>query len=182
MSEGLRSRRIQDMHRRFIAGKGFPLPWPEEPEHIATSHLYEPVPGTSECVIVDIDGTVALRGARSPFDETQVSEDMPNFPVAELVELLHGAGIRVIFVSGRKDSCREATRAWLDAYFSMPYELHMRRDGDGRKDYIVKREIFDEHIRHRYTVRWVLDDRDQVVRMWREELGLTCLQVAPGGF
>jgi hypothetical protein len=28
----------------------------------------------------------------------------------------------------------------------------------------------------------VVDDRTQVVRMWRDELGLTCLQVADGDF
>ena len=33
-----------------------------------------------------------------------------------------------------------------------------------------------------YDVAGVLDDRDQVVKMWRNELGLTCLQVAEGNF
>jgi hypothetical protein len=46
---------------------------------------------------------------------------------------------------------------------------------------VVKREIFDRSIRHVWQVRGVLDDRDQVVRMWRD-LGLTCAQVAPGDF
>ena len=38
-----------------------------------------------------------------------------------------------------------------------------------------------EHIEPFYDVLCVLDDRDQVVRMWRHR-GLTCLQVAPGNF
>lgn len=42
-------------------------------------------------------------------------------------------------------------------------------------------EQVDTHIRDRYDVRVVLDDRDSVVKMWRS-LGLTCLQVALGEF
>jgi hypothetical protein len=58
----------------------------------------------------------------------------------------------------------------------------MRAEKDNRKDSIIKRELFDKHIRDKYHVDFVLDDRDQVVRMWRRELGLTCLQVNYGNF
>jgi len=57
----------------------------------------------------------------------------------------------------------------------------MRKTGDSRKDSIVKREIFEEHIKGKYRIQFVLDDRNQVVEMWRQ-LGLTCLQVAEGDF
>jgi hypothetical protein len=50
-----------------------------------------------------------------------------------------------------------------------------------RKDAIVKRELFDAHVRGTWNVNFVLDDRQQVVDMWRG-LGLVCLQVAPGDF
>ena len=55
-------------------------------------------------------------------------------------------------------------------------KLVMRKTGDYRKDSIVKREMFEEHIEGKYNVLFVLDDRNQVVDMWRKELGLTCLQ------
>lgn len=42
--------------------------------------------------------------------------------------------------------------------------------------------IYDQNIRDKYEIEFVLDDRDQVVRMWQEELGLTCFQVACGDF
>ena len=58
----------------------------------------------------------------------------------------------------------------------------MRRRDDSRKDSVVKRELFDAHIRGRYFVELVLDDRDQVVSLWRRDLGLTCLQVDYGDF
>jgi hypothetical protein len=45
-----------------------------------------------------------------------------------------------------------------------------------------KREIFDEHIRDKYYVETCIDDRNQVCKMWRYELGLNVLQVAEGDF
>ena len=42
-------------------------------------------------------------------------------------------------------------------------------------------EIFENDIRPYYNIDYVLDDRNQVVEMWRS-IGLTCLQVAEGNF
>lgn len=174
---------IRDMHARFLAGRGFPLPLPEEPagkpEALAQ---YEPKPGTPRAVLVDIDGTTALMGARSPFDETRVHEDHPNAPVIAVIRAMAAAGNAIVFVSGRTDACRAATYDWLCEHIPVPFQgLYMRAAGDGRKDAVVKRELFDRHIRDEWDVTCVLDDRDQVVAMWRS-LGLTCLQVAPGNF
>ena len=99
-----------------------------------------------------------------------------------MVRALHAAGYRIVFCSGRTDGSRASTAAWLAEHVGVPYEaLHMRAAGDQRKDSIVKAEIFEKHIRHAYRVVGVLDDRMQVVRMWRA-LGLTVLQVAEGDF
>jgi hypothetical protein len=57
----------------------------------------------------------------------------------------------------------------------------MRKTGDHRKDYVVKKEIHRKLIKPKYEVLFVLEDRNQAVNMWRQE-GLTCLQVAPGDF
>jgi hypothetical protein len=59
--------------------------------------------------------------------------------------------------------------------------LFMRKSGDYRKDSVVKKEIYERHIKEDFNVEFVLDDRDQVVKMWREQ-GLVCLQVAEGNF
>jgi hypothetical protein len=56
----------------------------------------------------------------------------------------------------------------------------MRKDGDFRADNVVKQEILDAHI-DKDRVLFVLDDRQQVVDMWRRN-GLTCFQVAEGNF
>ena len=173
---------IRDMHMRYLNGKGYPLPQPEEPaEATAGAGLYEPKPGTPKAILADIDGTVALKGTRSPFDETRVHEDEPNEPVITVIRAL-SATHRIVFLSGRTDGCRDATYEWLIEHVPVPFQgLFMRPAGDMRKDAIVKRELFDQHIRERYDVTLVLDDRLQVIRMWRE-LGLTVLDVAGGEF
>lgn len=83
--------------------------------------------------------------------------------------------------SGRTDACRDATALWLAEHVGVPFELFMRKAGDVRKDSVVKLELFDRHIRHRYRVLYVLDDRAQVVQAWRS-IGLTVFQVAEGDF
>jgi predicted kinase len=172
---------IRDMHQRYLRGRTYPLPLPEEAEDgTADAGLYEAKPGTPATVLVDIDGTVALHGTRSPYDETRVHEDRPNVPVITTVRAL-AVTHRVVFASGRMDSCRAATEAWLREHVSVPFDLCMRPAGDMRKDSIVKRELFDRHVREQYDVRVVIDDRNSVVTMWRS-LGLTVLQCAEGDF
>ncbi len=157
---------IRDMHRQFLAAKIVP------PPHVSS---------WPSCVIVDIDGTLALKGDRSPYEWKRVGEDLLNEPVAEAVYAIETA--QVIFVSGRDECCRAETDAWLHDHFLVTGELKlfMRPAGDMRDDRIIKREIYEREILGKYNVNFVLDDRDKVVRMWRD-LGLTCFQVADGDF
>jgi len=142
----------------------------------------QPPVDLASVVLVDIDGTVALMDGRGPFDWAKVGSDKPNMPVHVMVKALAKDGYRIVFLSGRDSTCREQTISWLRDHFDFDFDLLMRPVGDNRKDAVVKRELFDTHIAGRYHVLVVLDDRDQVVRMWRDDLGLTCLQVAPGAF
>ena len=57
----------------------------------------------------------------------------------------------------------------------------MRTLGDMRKDSIVKQELYEQNILGKFNVSFILDDRQQVVDMWRS-LGLTVFQVAEGDF
>lgn len=141
--------------------------------------------------LCDIDGTLALRGDRSPYDWSRVGEDAPNKAVITVARAL-AARSSLIFMSGRMEQCREQTRMWLHTYLCerkatgivemCRYPLLMRKDGDNRPDQIIKRELYERHVVGLFEVEGVLDDRDRVVKMWREELGLTCLQVAAGNF
>lgn len=137
------------------------------------------------CVLVDIDGTVADRGNRSPFDWHRVGIDTPKWPIIRLVQAMRASGYAIVFFSGRDAVCRPETTAWLNQYFGWradEYELFMRPERDNRKDSIVKHELFDGHIAGRYYVEFVVDDRQQVVDMWRRVVGLTCVQVDYGDF
>lgn len=172
---------IRKMAQRYLVkGQLQPILDPA-PDDVETPALYVAKPGTPPAVIVDIDGTVALKGDRSPYDLTRVHEDTKNAAVIEAVHAADLAGMSIIYCSGREDTSREVTQAWLDTHVGIPAPLLMRAAEDSRKDSIVKRELFDAHIRDEYDVRYVLDDRQQVVDMWRS-LGLTVFQVAKGDF
>ena len=77
--------------------------------------------------------------------------------------------------------CEQDTVTWLRKYKVGFDDFYIRKTGDFRKDNIIKSEIYMDHIRPKYNVMYVIDDRDQVVDMWRS-LGLRVLQVAPGNF
>jgi predicted kinase len=173
---------IRDLHNRFVRGKSYPLSMPEGRADAAAPERYEPKPGARKAVLVDIDGTVALMGDRSPYDEIRVADDLPNTRVIEVARALRGDGARIVFMSGRTEGCRPATERWLNQHVGGQFDgPFMRAVGDSRKDSIVKGELFDQHVRDVYDVTCVLDDRQQVVDAWRA-MGLTVLQVAEGAF
>lgn len=164
--------------------KGEFLPIPAEVETTVVVDKYEPRPDLPDAVLVDIDGTVAHKAVdRDIYDLSRVHEDTACEAVIEAVKAARLAGARIVFCSGREAVARKATAEWLAVHVARrPGEpLLMRAEGDRRRDSIVKRELFDAHVRDHFNVRYVLDDRNQVVDMWRE-LGLTCFQVAPGDF
>lgn len=171
--------------------KRFPMDkWPTvvvKPKPMVELVPYVAQPNTPPAIIVDIDGTLAHMVDRSPFDYSQVHTDTVDETIRALVNSEWARGTLVIVCSGRDSSCREATEKWLGDHGILFDRLLMRdgeaKDAAGNKlpDWIVKAGIFDEHIRERFNVKYVLDDRQQVVDMWRA-LGLKCLQVAEGNF
>lgn len=174
--------------------KSFPMEkWPVVIAKGIHIEPYRPDIKKPEAIIVDIDGTLAINTGRSPYDYSRVDEDRLDHTIHSLVEVWRGDGHRryparhVLIVSGRDDSCYDQTHAWLTR-FGVPFDQLLMRPADARDerggklpDWIVKLDLFDKHIRHNYWVDLVLDDRDQVVDMWRK-LGLKCLQVEPGDF
>jgi predicted kinase len=141
---------------------------------------YHPPEDKPSAVLCDIDGTLAHMRNRSPYEWSKVGEDSLDDAVKGLLDLCN-FGYQIILLSGRDSVCRPQTEEWLRSY-GVPYDqLFMRAENDNRKDSIVKRELFDDFIRNNYQVQFVLDDRDQVVKMWRA-MGLKCLQVAEGDF
>lgn len=148
----------------------------------------------SDCIICDIDGTIALfdRNKKNPYDRDFENDEVNNEVNLILrlyidslsdIDLLYESN-KIIFVSGRSDKFRDVTEKWIkkNVYINdSRMELHMRKEGDFRRDSIIKKEIYNEHIKGKYNVDFVLDDRNQTVNMWRRE-GLKCFQVAEGNF
>jgi predicted kinase len=184
---------IQRQYDRFVKQGLQPVVY--TPDYGTVPEPYIPITGKPKCFLVDLDGTMALMGDRNPFDWARVGEDLPNKPIVAIVEALAGQvkqvwdgnewrpeiALDAVFMSGRDEVCRPQTQKWLEELGFVGHKLFMRPEGDNRKDSVVKLELFNRHIRANYDVRFVLDDRDQVVDMWRS-MGLTCLQVAPGDF
>lgn len=142
---------------------------------------YTGTPGKPKAVLVDIDGTLAhMRDYRKPYDWMKVHLDDLDEIVAEIVRLLE-FDYEIIVMSGRDESCRAITEEWLAKHEIGYKHLFMRPEGDMRKDNIIKHELFNDYVRDNFDVKFVLDDRAQVVDMWRA-MGLKCLQVEPGDF
>lgn len=159
---------IRDMYNQFLRKR----------------EVYVPPEGKPTAIIVDLDGTLAHMQGRGPFEWDRVGEDSLDESVDYLLTCLGGSfysSDKVIILSGRNDVCRSETEEWLSQHNILYDALFMRSKGDMRKDSIIKRELFDEHIRDHYQVHFILDDRNQVVEMWRD-MGLKCFQVAEGDF
>lgn len=147
--------------------------------------IYIPDKSLQRAFLCDIDGTVANHEEiRGHYEYEKVLQDKPISHIINIVESLSYNPWYPVFVSGRFAECLVDTVSWLHThmpFLSQGYELYMRTQGDYRPDYVIKSEIFDSHIRHRYCVEFAIDDRNQVVDMWREA-DIPCLQVAPGDF
>jgi len=147
--------------------------------------------GSIDCVLVDLDGTLADCDHRRHFldhvpknwkgflDPKLVAEDPLIEPVAKVVRAL-ADNYPILYVSGRTRALHTATKVWLEGHglWIPPHKLYMRKLNDFRTDVIVKRELL-AIIRKEWNPWLAIDDRASVVEMWRDE-GLTCLQVNDG--
>lgn len=145
-------------------------------------------------IICDLDGTLCNIEHRLHYTEGEhknwqaffegIPEDVPNEQVSFV---LQQCALPVVLISGRPQKykeldCEALTIAWLKKYGFEKYELVMREADDRRDDDIIKKELYQTKIEPKYgKPLLVLDDRDRVVKMWRD-LGLVCFQVAPGNF
>lgn len=152
---------IRQMHRQFLETK-------PTPPH------YDPV--LPPCIIVDLDGTLALfdRDKVSPYNR-DFSKDEINWAVYNVLVRFMGRH-RIIILSGRKDAFKEETESWLVDHHVIHTGLYMRRADDNRPDSVIKEELYNQHIRGKYNVVMVIDDRLSVCRLWHR-LGLPLFRV-----
>lgn len=116
-------------------------------------------------------------------------DDKPNTPVITILEALtegpenpYLEAAEIWIFSGRSDEVRKETEDWLAKHVIPVGRLVMRTKGDFTPDDVLKRLWYEEMSdEDKARLVAVFDDRDRIVKMWRE-LGITCLQVAPGDF
>ncbi|MBZ5660028.1 MAG: AAA family ATPase [Acidobacteriia bacterium] len=134
-------------------------------------------------ILVDVDGTLAKRGDRGRFEEHKVILDTYYEDICTWVRALYPF-YNIAIVSGRQDFCGDDTCDWLVAG-DIPFDrIIMRYTRDNRPDYQVKEEIlrelqavlgtsvgyFDKDDNFKVPdegIAFVIDDRPQVVKMWR---------------
>ena len=152
------------------------------------------MPNQAKVVIFDLDGTLALIDKRRDlattsgrlnwdvfFDPSNIKLDVPNKPIIKIAQLFAEDGFLIVIFSGRSIKTEHTTRSWLTRNRVPFHKLVMRDDKRHfMPDNELKKQFLDEHVNVE-DVFLVVDDRQQVVDMWREE-GLTCLQVAEGNF
>lgn len=142
-------------------------------------------------IICDLDGTLALIdhrrhfvvGKHKNYDKFHAAcdQDIVNVPIQTILQELNELGYVLYITSGRMETVRDKTEAWLKEN-GIQYEmLLMRKEGDYTPDHELKRQWLHTLLPKKETILLVFDDRDRVVQMWRDE-GLTCVQVAPGNF
>jgi len=143
-------------------------------------------------VLFDIDGTLAdiahrrvhLEGSRPDWHSFNdlMGEDTPNEAVVSLYKTLWNSGqYELVLLSGRNECFRAITEQWL-IWNEIPFaNLIMRADKDQRADHIVKQEFLDRLLAMGKTIAFAVDDRQQVVDMWRRNQ-ITCLQCDVGNF
>jgi len=140
-------------------------------------------------IICDLDGTLCDIRHRLGFvqGETKnwhalfgaISNDILRMDVVEQIAKWSTADTRLILVSARPDTYREATEQWLEQNFHLRYAaLIMRDSNDKRPDTEVKADFYDKYLK-RLDIAVIFDDRPSVIRMWRER-GLNVIDVGQG--
>lgn len=159
-------------------------------------------------LICDLDGTLALDNHRRPLIKSHgwaeyfkaCVDDELNKPVAAFLDMWKDAKRanpchKIVILTGRCETQRKATELWLDKHDVLFDELLMRpedsydphgtaSDGTGGhwvKDEDVKLAMIEQLGLTPERVFCCLDDRDCMVRFWREK-GYDCWQVHPGDF
>jgi 5'(3')-deoxyribonucleotidase len=148
----------------------------------------------TKCILVDLDGTLANCEHRQHYVQgpgkknwksffAHMYDDEVNEPLNEVLKVLHQY-YDIYFVTARPNDYYGVTVRWLlekGGWMKNEYSILMRKSGDFRQDSIVKQEILNDIKDGGSQILMVFDDREQVVKMWRDN-GLFCCQVADHSF
>lgn len=189
----LRDRKVPDhvianMFKRLGPGGQF--------SHFDGTHPVKPLSlpnSRKQAIAFDMDGTLTDvspirhfidaakgKGFRDFDSFHRMSVHCPaNDEVLDMAMDAHRNGFTIIITTARNEAYREATQKWLDDY-GIPFEnIFMRKDGDMRPDYVVKKEMYETQIKPYYDVLRAVDDNPQAVQNWKEQ-GLQVTEIPFG--
>jgi predicted kinase len=166
---------------------------PEAGEADKITFLYPEGP-KEKVIVCDLDGTLCdvehrRHHVRKPDgvkkDWVSFFKEIPNDPInmwcKDIIEKFDATGLPTVFCSGRSTNEQRHTKDWLEKHGLGKFPLYMRDRHDSRQDSIVKEIILDFELLTRYVPYFMIDDRKQVVEMWRKR-GFVCLQCDEGDF
>lgn len=143
-----------------------------------------------DAIICDLDGTLCNINHRLRFVKQEKKDwkgffermnlDLVNPWCQELLQKF-SENYAIVLASGRPDDYKRITRCWIEEHGIDSTNLYMRRRGDFRPDDVVKEIILDFEILTRFEPYFFIDDRQNVVDLWRRR-GYTCLQCDKGDF
>lgn len=130
----------------------------------------EYINGLPDAVASDLDGSLCIFGEKNPYERNFLEDELSK-PVAHLIK--NRGNAKLILVSGRKDIYRDQTEEWLKKY-EIDYDyLFMRKTlpkGETEpSDVIVKGNIYEEYIKDKFNLLWIVDDRKKIKRMWTQK-------------
>lgn len=143
-------------------------------------------PKLENAIICDIDATLSLNLKGRPFYgegcAEGIADDIVIEPIANILRTM-SKNNKILIVTGREGTKEiiDATINWL-INNNIPYDsIYLRPVKDYSPGAECKKEIYNNYIKGKYNVSFVLEDNKKCVNMWRSE-GLICLQPNDGNF
>jgi hydroxymethylpyrimidine pyrophosphatase-like HAD family hydrolase len=154
--------------------------------------IYHEASEKRDAIMVDLDGTLCNLNHRLHHVKGEGKKDWGKFfrecgddavyeDVRSVMESEMQAGTEIVLCTGRPADYQEHTEKWLVRNEINYASLKMRPKLNYTRDDNVKAMLYRYEIKPYYNVKFVLDDRTQVVVKWRS-MGLNCFQVRPGDF
>ncbi len=136
----------------------------------------------SKIVLCDIDGTIANNDHRQHYLKgkkdwdgffSELSKDIPIYPVINLVNDEHQKGNKIVFLTGRPEKYRYSTTLWLKDFFNFEIILLMRKNNDKNNKLRVKKEIFNNNFKVN-EILYCIDNDYELLCQWKD-LGVKTL-------
>lgn len=133
-----------------------------------------PISYLPKAIVFDLDNTLSTAHRRGPYEYHKAENDLAILPTTEVMQLLKWYKpdhYKILFVTGRDETGREAVLKWLDGCFSEAKDkpknedIFMRKQGDMRSSGVVKEEIYLKELHTKYDVVGWFDDDENVVEM-----------------